>query len=96
MRYPAPLPLLVPFLLLAACGEDQPPTAPAPPAERGSQASSHTTGHKVVTSLADPGDGTCTAAQCTLREAINDPGSNEISFAPGLFRSGGIRLEQSL
>jgi CSLREA domain-containing protein len=50
-------------------------------------------GHKVVNSLADPGDGACTAAQCTLREAINDPASTEISFAPGL--SGAITLARS-
>jgi CSLREA domain-containing protein len=37
-----------------------------------------------VNSLADPGDGTCNAAQCTLREAINASGSTEISFASGL------------
>jgi CSLREA domain-containing protein len=38
----------------------------------------------VVNSLADPGNGTCNATQCTLREAINDPHSTRISFAPGL------------
>jgi CSLREA domain-containing protein len=45
---------------------------------------SHTAGHKIVNSLADPGNGPCNATQCTLREAINDPGSTEISFAPDL------------
>ena len=75
------LPFLVPLLMLAACTEDQPPTAPAAP---GDMAEGHTAGHKVVNSLADPGNGTCNAAQCTLREAINDPGGTEISFAPGL------------
>jgi CSLREA domain-containing protein len=54
------------------------------PAEPGGPAFSHTAGHKVVNSLADPGNGICNATQCTLREAINDPGSTEISFAPGL------------
>ncbi len=39
---------------------------------------------RVVNSLADPGDGTCDARQCTLREAVNDPGSTGITFAPGL------------
>jgi CSLREA domain-containing protein len=67
--------------VLAACGEDQPTTAPAEP-ER--PAFDQTTGHKVVNSLADPGNGICNATQCTLREAINDPQSTEISFAPGL------------
>jgi CSLREA domain-containing protein len=37
-----------------------------------------------VNSLADPGNGTCNTTQCTLREAINDPQSTEISFASGL------------
>jgi CSLREA domain-containing protein len=78
------LSLLLPLLMLAACTEDQSPTAPTSPAEPGGPAFSHTPGHKVVNSLADPGNGTCNATQCTLREAINDPQSTEISFAPGL------------
>jgi CSLREA domain-containing protein len=76
--------------VLAACGEDQSPTAPTPPAGPSGPAYSHTPGHKVVNSLADPGNGVCNATQCTLREAINDPQSTEISFAPGL--SGTITL----
>jgi CSLREA domain-containing protein len=68
-------------VLFAACSEDQPPTAPVEP---GDLAASHMPGHKVVNSLADPGNGTCNATQCTLREAINDPQSTEISFASGL------------
>jgi CSLREA domain-containing protein len=75
------LPLLLPLFMFAACTEDQPPTAPAEP---GGMAEGHTAGHKVVNSLADPGNGPCNATQCTLREAIKDPGSTEISFAPGL------------
>lgn len=75
------LPRLLPLFVFAACTQDQPPTAPAEP---GDMAESHTAGHKVVNSLADPGDGICNATQCTLREAINAPGSTEISFAPGL------------
>jgi CSLREA domain-containing protein len=39
---------------------------------------------RVVNSLADPGDGLCDAKECTLREAIADPGSTAISFAQGL------------
>jgi len=76
---------MLPVLVLAACTDQ--PTAPA---ESGSPAFDHTSGHKVVNSLADPGDGTCTAAQCTLREAIRAGGSTEISFAPGL--TGSITL----
>ena len=79
---PRPVRLLVLHLLvLAACAEDRSPTAPAEP---GGLAHDHTAGHKVVNSVADPGNGICNAAQCTLREAIGDPGSTEISFAPGL------------
>ena len=48
-----------------------------------------------VNSLEDPGDGTCDAAECTLREAIveaNDaPGADTIVFATGL--SGTINLD---
>jgi CSLREA domain-containing protein len=73
--------LVFPLLVLAACGEDHPPTTPTPPS---GPDFSHTSGHKVVNSPADPGNGLCNATQCTLREAINDPGSTEISFAPGL------------
>jgi CSLREA domain-containing protein len=90
MRHAHPLPRLLALLVLAACDEDQSPTAPTSPAEPGGPAYSHTAGHKVVNSLADPGNGTCNATQCTLREAITDPGSTEISFAPGL--TGAITL----
>jgi CSLREA domain-containing protein len=76
--------LPLPLLMLAACSEDQSPTTPTLPAAPGGPEFSHTPGHKMVNSLADPGDGTCTAAQCTLREAITDLTSTEISFAPGL------------
>jgi CSLREA domain-containing protein len=93
MQHRHQLALLLPLLVLAACGEDQSPTAPTPPAEPGGPAFGHTAGHKVVNSLADPGDGTCTATQCTLREAIKDPQSTEISFAPGL--TGTITLARS-
>jgi CSLREA domain-containing protein len=82
--HPRLVPLLLPLLILAACTEQEPSTSPTAPAEPSGPAFSHTAGHKVVTSLADPGNGTCDATQCTLREAINTPGSTEISFAPGL------------
>jgi CSLREA domain-containing protein len=78
MRY-RPLPL-IPLFLLAACGENQ-PTAPV---ESGGIAESQAAALRVVNSLADPGNGVCDAAQCTLREAINDPASTEITFAPSL------------
>jgi CSLREA domain-containing protein len=83
------LPLLLPLLVLAACAEQEPPSAPA---ETGGLASDHTPGHKLVNSLADPGNGPCNATQCTLREAINDPQSTEITFAPAL--TGIIMLAQ--
>lgn len=85
--------VLLPLFVLAACGEDQSPTAPTPPAQRSGPAFGTAVGQRLVNSLADPGDGTCNAAQCTLREAINDPGSTEISFAPGL--TGAITLAKS-
>jgi CSLREA domain-containing protein len=89
----------LPALALAACGEEQSPAAPDPGPAGSVQ--SVAAGHKVVNSLADPGDGTCNAAQCTLREAINDPQSTEITFAAGLtgpitlapIGDGGGRLE---
>lgn len=81
------------LLVLAACGEDQSPTAPTPPAGLSGPAFSTAAGHRVVNSLADPGNGTCNAAQCTLREAIADPGSTDITFAPGL--TGAITLARS-
>jgi CSLREA domain-containing protein len=87
MQHRRLLPSLLPLLVFAACTEQEPSTAPAEP---GAPAFSHTAGHKVVNSLADPGNGTCNATQCTLREAINVPGSTEISFAPGL--TGAITL----
>ncbi len=76
-RYLIPLLLLV----LTACAEQEPSTAPA---ETADSPADHTPGHKVVNTLADPGNGVCNATQCTLREAINDPASTEISFASGL------------
>ena len=87
MHRPRLIPLLLPIFVLAACSGDQPPTAPAEP---GGAVSSQTASHKVVNSLADPGNGVCNATQCTLREAINDPGSSEITFAASL--TGTIRL----
>ena len=36
----------------------------------------HAIGTFVVNSTADPGDGTCNGAECTLREAINDANAN--------------------
>src|SRR5882724_8686870 len=83
---------LFPLLILAACGEDQTLTAPTLPAGP-SPAFSPMAGHKVVNSLADPGDGTCDVTQCTLREAIADPGNTDITFAPGL--AGTITLAKS-
>jgi CSLREA domain-containing protein len=78
------------LLVLAACSGEEPPMAPAP----GDPAFDHA-GHLVVNSLADPGDGTCDAVECTLREAITganqDPDPSEISFAGKL--TGAITLD---
>jgi CSLREA domain-containing protein len=72
----------LPALVLAGCGEEPSPTAPD---DRAAEPSlSQAAGLGVVNSTADPGDGVCNAAQCTLREAIGDPQSTEITFAPGL------------
>jgi CSLREA domain-containing protein len=66
--------------VFAACGEDDSPTAPGPLTDViGTPA-----GQLVVNSIADPGDGKCDAAQCTLREAIRSAGSTSITFAAGL------------
>jgi CSLREA domain-containing protein len=78
MHRPSQTSLLLSLLALAACSEDQPSTGPSGPAF-GSTAVA-----RVVNSLADPGNGACNAAQCTLREAIEDPASTVITFAPGL------------
>jgi CSLREA domain-containing protein len=91
----------LPILLLAACGEEQSPTAPTSGGAPDKPSLSQAAGLKVVNSLADPGDGVCTASHCTLREAINDPASTEITFAAGLIgpitlappADGGGRLE---
>ena len=78
------LPLLISLLGLAACGEDHPPTGPSDSAAPGAELGMSTAGRRVVTSLADPGNGICNTVQCTLREAINDPGSTDITFVSGL------------
>ena len=47
-----------------------------------------------VNSAADPGDGVCSASECTLREAISaanaGPGTDTINFDPGVFSPGTI------
>jgi len=47
-----------------------------------------------VNSTADPGDGVCSASECTLREAISAanaaPGTDTINFNPGVFSPGTI------
>jgi trimeric autotransporter adhesin len=88
MRNPFRFPVLLSALLFAACQQDQPPTAPDSPG--GTDLSVGPTATLVVNSLADPGDGTCNARECTLREAIKDSRSSAINFAPGL--SGVITL----
>lgn len=72
----------IPALVVAGCGEEPSPTAPG---DRATEPSlSQAAGLRVVNSTADPGDGVCNASQCTLREAIEDPQSTAITFAPGL------------
>ena len=82
MHWSRLLRLGLPALVLAGCGEEPSPTAPGDRPEGTSL--SQATGVRVVNSVADPGDGVCNAAQCTLREAIDDPQSTEIRFAPDL------------
>lgn len=81
LRHRIPPLWALPILGLAACGEEL-PTAPLGPGAQPEVAITAT--QRVVNSLADPGDGTCTAAHCTLREAIADPGSATVIFASGL------------
>lgn len=78
--------IVLPALALAACGVGEPPTAPDAPAVQAEASAVEL----VVNSLADPGDGTCNAAECTLREAIAAPGTTRIRFAGGL--AGAIAL----
>jgi CSLREA domain-containing protein len=82
--------LLAPSLLAASLGCRDTTEPGQPLAEPGAPALATTAGRRTVNSLADPGDGTCNAAQCTLREAIADPGSTDVGFAPGL--TGAITL----
>src|SRR3954447_25974558 len=82
-------PFLVPLpFLLAACGEDQLSNPSA--STSNSRESASAAAVLVVNSLADPGDGTCNARECTLREATKDVRSSTITFASGL--SGTITL----
>jgi CSLREA domain-containing protein len=79
------LPLVpVSLLVLAACGEDRSPTGPMPPSSPSDEAVAAAAGQRVVNSLADPGDGTCDARQCTLREALDASGTTAVTFASGL------------
>ena len=79
-------PALLAALGLFACSGES-PTAPEAPALA-------TSTLPLVNSLADPGDGICTPAQCTLREALFDPFRNEIAFAKGF--GGTITLDPTL
>jgi CSLREA domain-containing protein len=78
-------------LLLALGCRDDAESPSGPTASNPNESLSSTAaGHKVVNSVADPGNGVCNAQECTLREAIEDPTSTEITFASGL--SGPITL----
>jgi hypothetical protein len=97
-----PLLLGLPLLGLAACGEE-PPTAPD---TAGPTLLTAPVAVRVVNSVVDPGDGICTATQCTLREALTDPATTEIQFAQGLTATitlappaaggGPLRIDRSL
>jgi CSLREA domain-containing protein len=89
MRRTSDLPLALALVLLGACAPDGPSTAP----DQSVPSFIIGPGHVTVNSLADPGDGTCDAANCTLREAIDDPSVTEIVFPKGL--SGVITLDGS-
>jgi CSLREA domain-containing protein len=70
-------------IAIAGCGDE---TAPVPPPSlaEADGVTANLAGHRTVNSLADPGDGTCNAAQCTLREAIAAADTTDIGFATGL------------
>jgi uncharacterized repeat protein (TIGR01451 family)/CSLREA domain-containing protein len=74
--------LLIPLALAALAGcrdSTEPAVGPAPQFAQGDN------GAWTVTSLADPGDGVCDDAECTLREAIAAGASGDkIGFASGL------------
>jgi CSLREA domain-containing protein len=80
-------------VMLAGCRDVAPPTAPLSPTQRPRLTQSALAPE--VNSLADPGDGMCDAAECTLREAIGmaAPGAT-ITFAPGV--TGTIALRGTL
>lgn len=103
MSYIRSLGVALTLAAVAACAQEAAaPTSPGAGADGvtadgvaadGATADGATTdavGHRTVNSLADPGDGTCNAAQCTLREAIAAAGTTSIGFAPGL--SGTVTL----
>lgn len=71
--------LVLPFLGLAACDRE----APTAPETTGGTPAVTGTSLRVVNSRVDPGDGTCDAAECTLREALRAPAGSEIRFARG-------------
>jgi CSLREA domain-containing protein len=77
------------LIAIAGCGDETAPT-PLPATAEVGGAAANLAGHRTVNSLADPGDGSCNAAQCTLREAMAAPGTTDIGFASGL--SGTITL----
>jgi CSLREA domain-containing protein len=82
--------LLLPLSFLFFACMDEEPTSPTAPA--GAVLAS---ADFVVNSLADPGDGTCDASECTLREAIGAASAGAvIAFDPKL--SGSIQLGSEL
>ena len=74
--------LLASLVLAALVGCQETTDAPVGPQPQFAQGDN---GTWTVNSLADPGDGVCDDAECTLREAIDDAGSgHKIGFASGL------------
>ena len=91
-----PAQLLPPLLLaaFAACGDVTPPSAPAP-SSAPQFAAQPQKGTWTVTSLDDPGVGSCTSSYCTLRQAVAAAqGGDRIVFKTAL--QGTVRLSSSI
>ena len=86
-RFYTPVVVLLALAALAGCSDRELPTASPVKGPNFSEDANN----PVVNSLADPGDGTCDDAECTLREAIAVApswGASTITFDPSLTSSG--------